>query len=150
MTANGQVLEISDLCIEFPGPQGTRRVVDQISLSVRGREIVAVIGESGSGKTITALEVLGLLPRQAQINKGSILLKGRSLLELSAAERRQILGDRIAFIPQDALRALNPTLRIGDQIGEPFVLHRATRWAEARRRAVNLMRAVRLKDPERR
>jgi oligopeptide/dipeptide ABC transporter ATP-binding protein len=143
-------LDIRGLCVEFPGPKGTRRVVEQVSLSVRSGEIVAVIGESGSGKTLTALSVLGLLPRNAKISRGTISLKGRALLELDQEARRRLLGDRLAFIPQDALRALNPTLRIADQVGEPFVLHRRTPWAAARDLAIALLVSVHLKHPEQR
>ena len=143
-------LEISNLSIEFPGRTGPRRVVERMSLAVAPGEIVAVIGESGSGKTLTALSVLGLLPRQATIRSGSIRLKGHPLIGLDAEERRRILGNRIAFIPQDALRALNPTLIVADQVGEPFVLHRGTAWAAARRLSVDLLRAVHLRDPEQR
>jgi oligopeptide/dipeptide ABC transporter ATP-binding protein len=143
-------LEISNLSIEFPSRFGTRRVVERISLTVAPGEIVAVIGESGSGKTLTALSVLGLLPRQARIRSGSILLKGHPLIDIDAEERRRILGNRISFIPQDALRSLNPTLTVADQVGEPFVLHRGTAWAAARRLSIDLLRAVHLRDPEQR
>lgn len=150
MTVAVPILEIDGLSVAFPRRDKVHRVVDQVSLAVDAREIVAVIGESGSGKTISALAVLGLLPRQARVEQGDIRLDGRSLLLMSETERRQILGNRIAFIPQDALRALNPTLRIGDQVGEPLVLHRGAGWAEARRRAVDFLSAVHLKDPDER
>lgn len=140
------VLDIQNLSIEFPG----RRVVADVTLQVGPREIVAVIGESGSGKTLTALAVLGLLPRQARVAGGRIMLNRRSMLELSANQRRDLLGDRLAFIPQDAMRALNPVLSVGDQVGEPMVLHRSSTWAVARQIAVDLLRSVHLKEPEER
>jgi ABC-type dipeptide/oligopeptide/nickel transport system ATPase component len=143
-------LEIDQLCIEFSGRGGPRRVVDQVSLSIGRGEIVAVIGESGSGKTLTALAVLGLLPRGASLTAGRIQLDGHSLLGLGSDERRRLLGNRLAYIPQDALRALNPTMFIADQVGEPFVVHRHTAWSTARRLAVDLLRSVHLKEPERR
>jgi oligopeptide/dipeptide ABC transporter ATP-binding protein len=153
MTAESKspaTLDIVNLSIEFPGRTGPRRVVERMSLTVAPGEIVAVIGESGSGKTLTALSVLGLLPRQATIRSGSILLKGHPLIGLDTEDRRRILGNRIAFIPQDALRALNPTLIVADQVGEPFVLHRSTAWAAARRLSIDLLRSVHLRDPEKR
>jgi ABC-type glutathione transport system ATPase component len=143
-------LEIEKLCIEFPGREGQRRVVDQASLVIGRGEIVAVIGESGSGKTLTALAVLGLLPRHARLTNGHILLDGRPLLDLGREERRRLLGNRLAYIPQDALRALNPTMLIADQVGEPYVVHRQTPWGKARQLAVDLLGAVHLKEPERR
>jgi len=148
MPGDASILDIEGLSVAFPRRGQVLRVVDRVSLSVGADEIVAVIGESGSGKTITALAVLGLLPRMARIEHGAIRLKGGSILDLSEGERRKILGDRIAFIPQDALRALNPTLAIADQVGEPLVLHRDVGWAEARRRAVELLRSVHIKQPE--
>ncbi|HZT19910.1 MAG TPA: ABC transporter ATP-binding protein, partial [Dongiaceae bacterium] len=140
-------LEISGLSIEFDTPRGVARVVDDVSLSVRSGEIVGVIGESGSGKTLTALSVLGLLPKRARVRSGSIRLAGESLIGLPEARWRAIRGDRVAFIPQDALRALNPVLRVDTQVGEPLHLHRGTPWQAARRRAVDLLTAVHLREP---
>ena len=114
-------LEIEDLSIAIDGRKVSRLVVDRVSLTVAPGEIVAVIGESGSGKTLTALAVLGLLPRQARLAGGAIRLGGIDVAALTRDRRRRLLGDRIAFMPQDALRALNPTLPIADQVGEPFV-----------------------------
>lgn len=145
-TTAAPVLKIDHLTVEFPG----RRVVDDVSVTVGRGEIVAVIGESGSGKTLTALAVLGLLPRQARAKSGKVDLNGRSLLDLTREERRSVLGDRLAFIPQDAMRALNPTIQVGDQVGEPLVLHRASPWAKARQAAISLLQAVHLKEPDRR
>jgi ABC-type glutathione transport system ATPase component len=100
----GQTLEIRDLSIAFPTRRNPSRVVDHVSLSIGPGEIVGVIGESGSGKTLTALAVLGMLPRGALIESGRILLDGESLLDKTENERRAIRGDRIAYIPQNALR----------------------------------------------
>jgi peptide/nickel transport system ATP-binding protein len=113
----GQTLEIRNLSIAFSTPRGHARVVDDVSLSIGAGEIVGVIGESGSGKTLTALAVLGMLPRGARIESGRILLAGESMLTMAERERRAIRGDRVAYIPQDALRALNPTLRVGRRSG---------------------------------
>jgi oligopeptide/dipeptide ABC transporter ATP-binding protein len=109
-----------------------------------------VIGESGSGKTLTALSVLGLLPRGARIRSGSIRLAGRSLLDLSEDEWRTIRGDHVAFIPQDALRALNPVHPVGVQVGEPLNIHRGTPWQIAKRKAIELLRSVHLRDADQR
>ncbi len=143
-------LAIRDLTVEFTTRRGISRVVDRVGLDVWPGEIVGVIGESGSGKSITAMTALGLAPKRARVASGSVALAGRELIGLSEAERRALRGDRIALIPQDALRALNPTLRVGFQVGEPLVLHRATRWERAKARAVELLGAVHLREPERR
>ena len=145
-----QTLEIRGLSIAFSTPRGRACVVDDVSLSIGAGEIVGVIGESGSGKTLTALAVLGLLPRGARIESGRIRLKGESLFDKTERERRAIRGNRVAYIPQDALRALNPTLRVGPQVGEPLTLHRATPWNVAKRKAVELLSAVHLRDAARR
>jgi peptide/nickel transport system ATP-binding protein len=145
-----QTLEIRDLSIAFPTPRGPARVVDHVSLSIGEGEIVGVIGESGSGKTLTALAVLGMLPRGARIESGRILLGGESLLDKTERERRAFRGDQVAYIPQDALRSLNPTLRVGPQVGEPLTLHRATSWTVAKQKAVELLAAVHLRDSARR
>jgi oligopeptide/dipeptide ABC transporter ATP-binding protein len=146
----GQTLEIRNLSIAFSTPRGDARVVDNVSLSIGAGEIVGVIGESGSGKTLTALAALGMLPRGARIESGCIVLGGEPLLDKTDRERRAIRGDRMAYIPQDAMRSLNPTLSVGVQVGEPLALHRATPWSVAKRKAVELLAAVHLRDPERR
>ena len=105
------------------------------------REIVGVIGESGSGKTMTALSTLRMLPKQARVT-GSIALGERQLLTLPEDAMRRPRGDRLSFIPQDAMRALNPAMRIGRQVGEPLMLHRGTPLRTAIQRAVDLLGAV--------
>jgi oligopeptide/dipeptide ABC transporter ATP-binding protein len=149
MDASPLILEIEGLTIGF-GASAETAVVSDVSLSIRRNEVVGVIGESGSGKTLTALSVLGLLPNRARIFQGDMKLQGNSLLELSREARRTLMGDRIAYIPQDAMRSLNPTLRIGDQVGEPFPIHRQSSWATARQKAVELLRMVHLAEPQRR
>jgi oligopeptide/dipeptide ABC transporter ATP-binding protein len=143
-------LEIASLTIAHRGWRGTARLTDAVSLEVWPGEIVGLIGESGSGKTMTALAALGLLPRDIVIAGGDLRLAGQSLMGLSKAELRAIRGDRIAMIPQDAMRALNPVLRIDRQVGEPYVIHRASAWSAARSRAVELLADVHLREPERR
>jgi len=140
-------LDIEDLTVEFQTRAHTARVVDHVSFAIWPGEVVGLIGESGSGKTLTALSVLGLLPRNAQIVSGAIRLSGISLVDLPEARRRQIRGARIALIPQDALRALNPVLRIDVQVGEPLNIHRQTPWAAAKRKAIELLTAVHLANP---
>jgi peptide/nickel transport system ATP-binding protein len=143
-------LQIEALSLEYAGRRGIARITERVSLEVWPREIVGLIGESGSGKTMTALAVLGLTPRGMRPAAGDIRLSGKSILGLSEAQRRSLRGDRIALIPQDALRALNPVLRIDKQVGEPYVLHRRTPWHAAKAAAVDLLRGVHLRSPEQR
>ena len=135
-------LEIIGLTVQIAMRHGLARVIDNVNLEVWPGEVVGLIGESGSGKTMTALSVLGLLPRRAKIAGGQIKLRGQSLTNLTDREWRRLRGDRVALIPQDALRALNPILRVDLQVGEPSHIHRATPWAKAKERAVTLLNAV--------
>ena len=141
-------LEIEGLSIEFATRRGISRVTDRVSLEVWPGEIVGLIGESGSGKTMTARAILGLLPRGARIGGGDIRLGGASLTAMSEAELRRVRGDRVAMIPQDALSALNPVLRIDTQVGEPYVIHRTLDWHAAKDKAVALLGGVHLRAPE--
>jgi peptide/nickel transport system ATP-binding protein len=140
-------LAVDGLTIVHRGRRGTARLTDGVSLEVWPGEIVGLIGESGSGKTMTALSILGLLPRGVRVMGGDIRLSGRSLVRIGEAELRAIRGDRIAMIPQDALRALNPVLRIDRQVGEPYVLHRQSAWDIAKSKAVDLLASVHLRAP---
>ena len=142
-------LAIDNLQIEIAMQRGLARVVDNVSLEVWPKEIVGVIGESGSGKTMTALSILGLMPRRAKI-AGEIKLSGQPLTRLSESAFRKLRGNRIAYIPQDALRALNPVLRVDMQVGEPFTIHRNTPWEEAKRRALDLLSSVHIPQPQQR
>jgi ABC-type dipeptide/oligopeptide/nickel transport system ATPase component len=143
-------LSIANLTVEFARHRSTVRVVEDVSLDVWPGEIVGVIGESGSGKTLTALSTLRMLPKRARIAGGRIELAGRSILELSEAEMRACRGDRLSYIPQDAMQSLNPTLRIGRQVGEPLELHKRFSVRAAAAKAVELLRSVHLASPERR
>jgi oligopeptide/dipeptide ABC transporter ATP-binding protein len=99
---------------------------------------------------MTALSVLGLMPRTARVAAGEIRLGGERLTGISESQRRALRGDRLAYIPQDALRALNPVLRVDLQVGEPYEIHRGTPWAAAKAKAVELLRSVHLRGPEER
>ncbi len=141
-------LRIDDLSIEFAGARGTARVVDQANIEVWPGEIVGLIGESGSGKTMTALSVLGLLPKRAHLASGVISLADETLTGKSEQAMRAMRGNRVALIPQDALRALNPVLRVGRQVGEPYELHRGLGRGESLARAVDLLDSVHLPQAE--
>lgn len=145
--AERPALAIRDLTVDFKRHGGDLRAVDQVSLDVWPREIVGVIGESGSGKTMTAMSAMRLLPYGAKV-AGRIELGGRDILALEEAGMRSLRGDRIVLIPQDALQALNPTLPVGRQVGEPYEFHRKLTWRAAAAKVIDLLRAVRIPDPE--
>ncbi|MFD8805120.1 ABC transporter ATP-binding protein [Streptomyces sp. NPDC059597] len=139
------LLEVRDLHVEFRTREGVARAVDGVSYTVDAGETLAVLGESGSGKSVTAQAVMGILDTPpARITGGQILFQGRDLLTLKEDERRRIRGARMAMIFQDALSALNPVLTVGDQLGEMFVVHRGMSKRDARARAVELMDQVRI------
>src|SRR5262245_1573844 len=143
-------LVIDRLRVEIATRRGLARVIDDVSLEVWPGEIVGVIGESGSGKTMTALSLLGLMPRRARIAAGAIKLAGETITHLPAAARRRLRGNRIAFIRQAALRGISPVLSVDLQVGHPANIHRRTASDQAKARAVELLRAVHLNDPDQR
>ncbi len=141
-TSTPATLEIRDLTINARRGRMQGMILNGISLEVHPGEIVGLIGESGSGKSMTALAVLGLLPATTQISGGDILLEDRSLLAASPRELRELRGNRVAMVAQDAMAGMNPVLRVGTQLGEPYVLHRGLGWRQARSKAVELLRRV--------
>ncbi|MEW2153852.1 ABC transporter ATP-binding protein [Streptomyces sp. NPDC007189] len=139
------LLEVRDLRVEFRTRDGVARAVNGVSYEVDAGETLAVLGESGSGKSVTAQAVMGILDMPpGRIAGGRILFQGRDLLRMKEEERRRIRGAGMAMIFQDALSALNPVLTVGDQLGEMFVVHRGMSRKDARARAVELMERVRI------
>ena len=123
--------------------------VDDVSFQVAAGETLGVVGESGSGKSVTAFSILRLLQPPGRITGGAIRFEGRDLLALSEAEMREVRGARISLIFQEPMTALNPVMRVGDQIAEALTVHGRSR-AEAHGRAVELLDAVKIPDPARR
>lgn len=150
-TQGEPLLQIENLRTYFHNRDGVVRAVDDVSYSVRAGEMLGVVGESGCGKSITALSIMGLVPKPAgKIVGGSIKLFGRDLVPLGEAEMRAIRGNDIAMIFQEPMTALNPVLKVGYQIAETLVLHSSIGWAKARERALDMLRLVQIPDPERR
>ncbi len=145
------LLEIEDLQTHLATPGGTARAVDGVSFAVAPGEVVGLVGESGSGKTLTALSILRLVPSPpARIAGGRIVFDGVDLLALPERALRQVRGRSIAMVFQEPMTCLNPVLTIGEQIAEVVRLHEGAGRAAARQRAVEMLRAVRIPDPERR
>ncbi|ADQ68548.1 ABC transporter ATP-binding protein [Halogeometricum borinquense] len=144
------LLEIDDLHVHFETEEGTVEALDGVSITVGRDEVVGVIGESGCGKSVTALSTMGLLQSPpAKIERGSIRYDGQDLLELSKSELNEIRGDDITMIYQDPMSSLNPVLTIGKQIIEPLLAHRDISKSEARTEAKRMLEAVGLADAER-
>ena len=149
--ATAPVLQVEDLRTHFFTQDGITRAVDGVSFQVRPGETLGIVGESGCGKSVTALSILRLLPaRLGRTVGGSVRFDGRELLSLEEGEMREIRGNRIAMIFQEPMTSLNPVLTIGDQIAEAVVIHQRKSRAEAMARAVEMLRLVRIPDPERR
>ncbi len=137
------VIAVEDLVAEFRTEAGIVRAVDGVSFDIAQKEVFAVVGESGCGKSTVALSVLGLLPQPAgRIAGGKVLFRGEDLVSASPARLRQVRGDRIAMIFQDPLSALNPTIRVGEQIAEVFRAHREIEPKVAWEQAVELLSIV--------
>ncbi|ABF39096.1 Oligopeptide/dipeptide ABC transporter, ATPase subunit [Candidatus Koribacter versatilis Ellin345] len=145
----GDLLQIRDLKIEFPTPDGWRSAVRGISFGIAAGETLGLVGESGSGKSVTSLAVLRLLPTQARIS-GEISFDGRSLLALEGEELRRLRGESISMIFQEPMTALNPVMRVGDQVAEAVLAHSDVKKTEAWRRAVESLTEVEIREPERR
>jgi ABC-type dipeptide/oligopeptide/nickel transport system ATPase component len=143
------LLDVQHLTVTFDAARGTR-VVDDISFSIDAGETLGLVGESGSGKSVTAFSILRLLQPPGQITGGQIVFEGRDLLPLSERDMRAVRGARISLIFQEPMTALNPVMRVGDQIAEALTAHHMASRSEARERAVELLGAVRIPDPARR
>jgi oligopeptide transport system ATP-binding protein len=138
------LLEVRDLAVEFNTDYGNVHAVNGVNYTLDAGETLAILGESGSGKTVSALAIMGLIERPGRIAEGEILYKGIDLLKLPNAERRAVRGAEIAMIFQDALSALNPVFSVGDQIAEMFQVHRGMSRKEGMRKALELMERVRI------
>jgi peptide/nickel transport system ATP-binding protein len=145
------VLDIDDLRTWFFTRDGLVRAVDGVSWSLARGETLGVVGESGCGKSITAMSVLGLVPTPpGRVVSGSIRFQGRELIGLSEPEMRKVRGNEISMIFQEPMTSLNPVLRVGRQLGEPLVLHQGMSAAAARRRVIEMLDMVRIPEARRR
>ncbi|PBC77994.1 oligopeptide transport system ATP-binding protein [Streptomyces sp. TLI_235] len=140
-----ELLDVRGLQVEFRTRDGVAKAVNGVDYSVAAGETLAVLGESGSGKSVTAQAIMGILDSPPGfVTGGEIVFKGRDLLKLGAEERRKIRGEQMAMIFQDALSALNPVHSVGTQLGEMYRVHRGSSRKEARAKAVELMERVRI------
>ncbi|MEJ0077748.1 MAG: ABC transporter ATP-binding protein [Alphaproteobacteria bacterium] len=144
------VLDVQGLTVRLPRGADRLNAVENVSFAVAPGEIVCVVGESGSGKSVTAHAIMGLLPPgQLTATAGRTLLEGDDLLTKTPAEMRKIRGDRISMIFQEPMTALNPVMRVGDQVAEVLDIHTRLGERERRARVLDVMQAVRLPEPER-
>ena len=143
------LLEVEDLRVAFAVGGREVRAVDGVTYTVDAGQTLAIIGESGSGKTVGCRAIMGLLPTGTEIS-GSARLRGTELIGLSDGQLRKHRGSDMAMVFQDPARSLNPTMRVGKQITEAITTHRKVSKTEARETAIELLRRVRIPAPERR
>ncbi|MFT5711177.1 MAG: oligopeptide transport system ATP-binding protein [Halioglobus sp.] len=142
------LLDVKNLQVSFHTRNGEVKAVDDVSFTVESGKITAIIGESGSGKSVACYSLLGLIPMPpGKIEGGQALFEGQDLLQMSERQLQKIRGRDIAMIFQDPMTCLNPYMTIGDQLIEPIVFHKRTSKKEARLRAVELLEEVGLRDP---
>ncbi|MBX9907237.1 MAG: ABC transporter ATP-binding protein [Beijerinckiaceae bacterium] len=144
------LLEIDRLQTHFRTPDGINRAVDGVSFSIEAGQTLAVVGESGCGKSVTAMSILRLIPEPPGKMAGEIRFQGRNLLDCSDAEMRAIRGNEISMIFQEPMTSLNPVLTVGRQIGETLRLHQNMSSSEATERAVEMLTLVGIPEPRRR
>jgi oligopeptide/dipeptide ABC transporter ATP-binding protein len=144
------LLEVDGLRTVFPLREGTVRAVDGVSFKLEAGETLGIVGESGCGKSVTALSIMRLLQPPGRIASGSIRFKGKDLTKVSEQEMIEIRGEEIAMIFQDPMTSLNPVFRIGGQVSEPLELHKGFRAADAWKQAVALLGKVGIPVPQRR
>ena len=144
------LLEVRDLRVSFRTEDGILQAVDGLSLTIGAGEVLGIVGESGSGKTVSVMAVMRLIRDPNAIIEGEVLLRGRDLMKLSSSEMRAIRGGEIAMIFQDPMTALTPVYSVGWQIAEQLRAHEELTRRRANRRAVDLLHAVGISNPERR
>ncbi|HXV02218.1 MAG TPA: ABC transporter ATP-binding protein [Gaiellaceae bacterium] len=143
------LLEVEDLSVRFDTDEGTVHAVDRMSLTLEPRQVLGIVGESGCGKSVTALSILGLLPKTATVT-GNVRFEGNELLGASGSRLRKIRGRQISFVFQEPMTSLNPVLRIGHQIEEVVREHMDVSRSAAKARVVELLNLVHIPDPARR
>ncbi|MBI4447615.1 ABC transporter ATP-binding protein [Candidatus Woesearchaeota archaeon] len=144
-----KVLEIKGLHVSFPSSYGEVKAVSNVNLDLHKKETLGLVGESGCGKSVTSLSILKLLPPQAKI-QGEIYFKNQNILTMDNKELRRLRGKEIAMIFQDPMSSLNPVFTVGDQIGEALKLHQKMNKKEAKERTIELLKLVKIPDPEKR
>ena len=149
MEKHERLLEVNDLAVSFFTYAGEVQAVRGVSWHLDKNETIALVGESGCGKSVTIQTVMGLLQSPGRVIGGSVRFEGRDMLALNAKELRQIQGNRMSMIFQDPLSYLNPTMRVGEQIAESYRLHHKVSRAEAEARVLDMMRLISFPEPER-
>ena len=151
MAATKNLLEVRGLRTTFASERGEVRAVDGVDLTLERGRTLGIVGESGCGKSVTALSIMGLVPQPpGRIAAGAVLFEGTDLLKLPPAKLRDLRGDKLAMIFQEPMTSLNPAFPVGEQIAEALIRHRNLSRKEADEKSVEMLRRVRIPSPERR
>ena len=148
--AGAPLLQVRDLRTWFHTRDGVAKAVDGVDFSVARGEVLCIVGESGCGKSVTALSMMRLVPPPGRVETGEVLFGGTNLLDLSPVEIAKLRGDRISMIFQDPTSSLNPVFQVGLQISEVYQIHRAIHGKLGKARAIEMLEKVGIPDPERR
>lgn len=144
-----KVLEVRNLHTYFFTEKGTIRAVNGVDFEIEAGKTLGIVGESGSGKSITSMSILQLLEEPGEIVDGEVIFNGKNLIGVTEKEMREVRGNEISMIFQEPMTSLNPVLKIGDQLAEPLKLHQGLSKEEAWSKAVELLREVKIPNPER-
>ena len=144
------LLEVRGLRTLFSGERGEVRAVDGVDLRLERGRTLGIVGESGCGKSVTALSIMGLVPQPPGRVAGEVLFEGEDLLKLPAQRLRDLRGDQLSMIFQEPMTSLNPAFTVGDQVAEALLRHRNISRKEAKNQAIEMLRRVRIPSPERR
>jgi peptide/nickel transport system ATP-binding protein len=148
MKTQENLLEIRNLHTYFFTNKGTIKAVNGVDMEIQRGKTLGVVGESGSGKSITSFSILRLIEDPGDIVEGSIMFDGQELLDYTEDEMRSIRGNEISMIFQEPMTSLNPVLKIGEQLGEPLILHQGMDKKQAWARSIELLREVKIPEPE--
>lgn len=148
MTSSSATLTVSDLCVDFDTRTGPVRILHHIGFSVARGQTLGLVGESGCGKSMTALALMRLIPPPGAVTQGTAILEGEDLFAISEENMRDLRGSALAMIFQEPMTSLNPVFTVGGQIGETLREHRGLSRDEAREQAIELLRSVYVPDPE--
>lgn len=142
------ILEVKNLHTYFFTNKGTVKAVQGVDFTIEAGKTLGIVGESGSGKSVSAFSILDILEYPGKIVDGEIIFDGRNLVDIDKSEMRRIRGNHISMIFQEPMTSLNPVHRIGRQLSEPIILHQGKSKKEAWEAAIELLREVRINNPE--
>ncbi|MEQ9813786.1 MAG: ABC transporter ATP-binding protein [Azospirillaceae bacterium] len=148
MAGTRPLLEVEDLNVRYPSHKGWVEAVRGVSFTL-GREKLGIVGESGSGKSTTGRAIMGLIRPPGEVTAKRLVFDGRDMNAMSERQKRSLRGDQLTMVMQDPKFSLNPVMRVGEQIAEAFRIHHASGRGAARRRAIEMLEAVRIREPER-